>query len=360
MTSETLAQNLLPTDPTLEKLLRDAGATAPWRRLAMTGDASSRTYSRIIDAKLRSWVVMQMPPGPHSLAEEKTPGDVGRIQELPFVNMQRFLAQNKVQVPKLVGQAEPYLVLEDLGDRTVYDWIQTAQPDTAALEAVYRKALDQLLLIHHAKPGPDCIASTRRFDAKLYNWEFDHFIEYGLQWLLDSKKTYKVLRNYFQSLSEKLAVFPLCLTHRDYHSKNLMLLDNGSVWVIDFQDAIMAPCHYDLASLLFDSYVDLEEKSCNRLIDYYFENASDALTGGASIEQFHHELRMMALQRNLKAAGRFVYIYGVKKKATHVPYIIPTMRKVQQHLRVLGADDDFLKHLPFAAIETAVHEKLGA
>ena len=91
------------------------------------------------------------------------------------------------------------------------------------------------------------------------------------------------------------------LCHRDYHSRNLML-HQGRLYMIDFQDARLGPDTYDLVSLLRDSYVDLTEVALNELIAYYL-----ALTGARRRGRVPRRFDLMALQRNLKALGTFGY-----------------------------------------------------
>jgi aminoglycoside/choline kinase family phosphotransferase len=353
------------TDKIIEPELQRLGAKLPIQWRPLPGDASNRVYTRLTDALQKSWMLMEFDSNPQSLAEEKTPGDMLRIQELPFVNIGNFFSAHSVQVPDIYSQGKGeggkgFLLLEDLGDETLYQWWQTHHK--TALDQVlplYKRAIEEMLKIHRITLEADaedlagCIATTRKFDAALYNWEFEHFVDYGIIWPLQKKQTYKKLKNFFSSLSEQLTRLPLCITHRDFHSKNLLLKPDHSVWVIDFQDAIMGPPHYDLASLLFDSYIDLPNAMVEELISYYWERAGEALTGD-SLDFFKQELRVMALQRNLKAAGRFIYIYAEKHKSTHIPYVIPTLNKVRSHLDFLGANQEFRDLIPFSEIEAAV------
>src|SRR5258706_8882845 len=94
---------------------------------------------------------------------------------------------------------------------------------------------------------------------------------------------------------EELAAEPRVLCHRDYHSRNLMLHD-GSLYIIDFQDARMGPDTYDLASLLRDSYVDTADRELDELVAYFL-----ALKGLPDAAEFRRRFDLMSLQRNLKA-----------------------------------------------------------
>ncbi len=336
--------------------LLEMGVQPPLTLAALPQDASNRSYYRMHDSHNHSWVIMDFEPGPHSLAEEKTPGDRGSFDELPFVNMQRWLKKHHVRVPEIYIIADDFLILEDLGDNTAHQWLSHQKATTAEMMTFYQHALDELVKIHASATSLSkaCIGTTRQFDRETYNWEFDHFIDYGIEWLLGSRQDARHLRHYLFSITEKLCQFSICLNHRDYHSKNLIIDPQGAVRVIDFQDAIMAPCHYDLASLFFDSYFDLSDSMIGDLLHYYLENVNADFVHD-DFELFNVELRMMALQRNLKAAGRFVYLFAKKGRATYLPYVIPTMKKVKQHLKHLGANTEFTASIPFAKIEQKIN-----
>ena len=104
-------------------------------------------------------------------------------------------------------------------------------------------------------------------------WEFEHFLEYGVvarQGKPMCSDDYLVIREEFQKIAEFMVAQPQVFTHRDYHSRNLMV-DGERLGVIDFQDALLGPASYDLASLLRDSYIALEETMIDRMIDRYIQ-----------------------------------------------------------------------------------------
>ncbi len=126
---------------------------------------------------------------------------------------------------------------------------------------------------------------------------------------------------------DELAAEPRVLCHRDYHSRNLMLHE-GRLYVIDFQDARMGPDTYDLVSLLRDSYVDLGEQVVNDLIAYFL-----ALKGIPAEESaFRTRFDIMALQRNLKALGTFGYQTTTRGNPVYIQYIPRTIRYVRDNL----------------------------
>jgi aminoglycoside/choline kinase family phosphotransferase len=128
------------------------------------------------------------------------------------------------------------------------------------------------------------------------------------------------------AIATELAAEPRVLCHRDYHSRNLMLHE-GSLYVIDFQDARMGPDTYDLVSLLRDSYVDIAERELDELIAYF-----QALKGSADAARFRRRFDLMAVQRNLKALGTFAYQTISRRNPVYIQYIPRTLRYVRTNL----------------------------
>ena len=120
------------------------------------------------------------------------------------------------------------------------------------------------------------MAFRQAFGRRLYLWEFAHFIEYGLEGgdkgSLPAGER-RVLDTAFERVAGHLDSRPRVLNHRDYHSWNLMVPDDDAVVVIDFQDALLAPPQYDLASLLNDRETDqvVTPSVEDQLVDYYLE-----------------------------------------------------------------------------------------
>ena len=136
------------------------------------------------------------------------------LKELPFLNLHRFLVRIGIRVPRLYGQSleEGLLFLEDLGNIALWDKVQDLPPSEVL--AWYQKAIDELLLmqVRGTKERDDsCIAFQQRFDFRLYMWEFDHFLEYGLEQrpATPIKQTSKTeLRNAFVDIARRLDSLP--------------------------------------------------------------------------------------------------------------------------------------------------------
>jgi aminoglycoside/choline kinase family phosphotransferase len=304
----------------------------------LNGDASNRRYFRLelVGGPPRSLVLMQLAaPEAFKQSEEAVSG-AQSITELPFVNVLNHLVKAGVAVPTLhyYDKAAGLLYLEDLGDVTLAE--ACANATGVDQPGLYRQAVDDLVRLHMKATfpaDPGCIAFGRAFDEPLLMWEFDHFIEYGIEkraGRLLPEEERQAIRSEMRKVAALLAGQPRVFTHRDYHSRNLMV-QNGRLRVIDFQDALMGPASYDLASLLRDSYLSLDEELIEELVIRYLEGRAKA---GAPLDRltFMRLFDLTSIQRNLKAAGRFVYIEKEKHNDRYLQYIPRTLANVKRNL----------------------------
>jgi len=302
-----------------------------WPVARMAGHASLRSYWRV-GTPPGSRVVMVMPENARS--EEATSG--AAPSEDPFVNVQRYLKGAGVRVPAIDAFFAPegLMVLEDLGDEMLETRLLAGDP----AEPLYEAAVDQLARLRaraERDPDPGCVAFQRSFDRLLYRWELDHFRE----WLLEAWKgsalsptERPVVERHFDAMAESLAAEPTSFTHRDYQSRNLMVLPGGEQAVIDFQDALLGPRQYDLVALLRDSYVELPAELVDRMLARYL--ARLVAEGGPRLDPvpFRATFDLLTVQRKLKDAGRFVFIDRVKGNPGFLPAIPASLRYVREAL----------------------------
>jgi aminoglycoside/choline kinase family phosphotransferase len=319
----------------------------PVRRLA--GHASLRSYWRV-GAPPASRVVMVMPE--NARPEEATSG--AAPAEDPFVNVQRYLRSAGARVPAIDAFFEPegLMVLEDLGDEMLETRLLAGDP----AEPLYAEAVDRLARLRaraEILPDPACVAFQRSFDRTLYRWELEHFRE----WLLEAWKgaalsstERPVVDRQFDEIAEALAAEPSGFTHRDYQSRNLMVLPGGEQVIIDFQDALLGPRQYDLVALLRDSYVELPPELVDRMLARYLARLE--AEGGPRLEPaaFRATFDLLTVQRKLKDAGRFVFIDRVRGNPGFLPSIPASLRYVREALARrpdLGALREVLaRHVP--------------
>jgi aminoglycoside/choline kinase family phosphotransferase len=295
--------------------------------MPLTGDASDRKYFR----------VMRRAGASRVLALHVEPFDAAAQ---PFCRVAELLAAMPLPIPEILDRAGDLgiLLLEDLGDVTLQAHLGAAP--LAEHNRLYRQAVRLIEVMQ--RRGAELQASDAppyrvAFDAEKLLWELEFFTKHYLEAYRGASippAQREALRAEWRRLAEHLASEPRVLCHRDYHSRNLML-HQGELYIIDFQDARMGPDTYDLVSLLRDSYVDLTEATVDDLIAYFIAlkrtgGPSDAHQAWES--SFRDRFDVMALQRNLKALGTFGYQTAARQNPVYIQYIPRTVRHVQKNL----------------------------
>lgn len=314
---------------------------------ALEGDASDRSYFRV------SLKGEANPKGPQSLIVMQLKEPVSEL-ETDFTLILKFLRGLDLPAPELFHYdvSMGLLFLEDCGMRTLEDQLSEFPQNKAQL---YHQAVD--LLVHMQTRAmrtidSTCPAYSLRFDVEKLMWEFDFMLDHYVGGLCGSplaSSTRKEVREVFTPLCESLAAQELCFTHRDYHSRNLMV-DGERLVLIDFQDARMGPCQYDLVSLLRDSYAQIDDMLVEELVDRYIRLKEKEEGREVDREEFGRVFDGMSVQRNLKAVGTFAYQSVEKNNKRYRDYIAPTLGYVRQTLdRRFGNSalrETLLKHIP--------------
>ncbi len=310
-------------DPSLERLatlLESEPKPEKVERLA--GDASTRLYYRLRYKGRRSAVVMILP----------TPGG---NEEASFLDIQRFLRERDLPVPSVhaLFPEEGLVVLEDLGDELLESVLEGAGAET--VRDLYTEAVDILLHMRRETAGlsAGCGAFDLAFDREKLMWEMHFFVTHFIEGLCQTRvkaAAGAALEKFFMRITGLLADEPRIFTHRDYHARNL-LFHNGRLVMIDFQDARMGPPQYDLASLLRDSYVTVQDELVEDLLDYY----QDRLPAGdrEDRDRFRYIFDIMSLQRNIKALGTFGFQGTVRKTTRYFSAIPRTGSYIAENVR---------------------------
>jgi len=309
----------------------------------LTGDASDRRYFRVL-LRDEPAQVLAVHPGPI---------DFGA---LPFVNVAKLLSEMPVPVPRILGHSDQLgiIALQDLGDVTLQAHLGAASPAQHA--ALYRQAvsfIDTLQRRGAELASPDYIPYNIAFDVEKLTWELQFFTKHFLEAYRGaqlSAASGEALAVEFAAIAEELASEPRVLCHRDYHSRNLMLHD-GSLYIIDFQDARMGPDTYDLVSLLRDSYVDFTEAQIDAFIAFFLALRSGRPDGDglSDHEEFRRRFDLMALQRNLKALGTFGFQTTSRQNTVYIQYIPRTLNSARANL---------MRYPRFARLRTLLAEHL--
>jgi N-acetylmuramate 1-kinase len=291
--------------------------------VALTGDASDRRYFRVLVPQDDSQV-LAVHPGPIE------------FERLAFVNVAGLLASMPVPVPRILAHSNDLgiIALQDLGDVTLQAHLGAATPAEHA--ALYRDAVGLIATLQRRGAelaGAAYVPYGIAFDVEKLTWELNFFVKHFLEAYRGasfSDGARAALGAEFAAIVEELAGEPRVLCHRDYHSRNLMLRD-GQLFIIDFQDARMGPDTYDLVSLLRDSYVDLTEAQVDELIAYFLALRGQGAAGGDA-SRFRERFDLMALQRNLKALGTFGFQAATRVNPVYIQYIPRTLAYVRTNL----------------------------
>ncbi|MDH5762528.1 MAG: phosphotransferase [Nitrospinota bacterium] len=294
----------------------------------LQGDASTRQYYRLF---------LEYPQGPREpltliLMQLETPNIKG---ETDFIRVLRFLQEIRLPVPELLyfDAERGLLFLQDCGDATLEAHLQSA--DHAALKTWYLKAVDLLVDMQVQATraiNADCPAYHLKFDVEKLMWEMDFMLEHFIEGILQNplKAVHrKELRHQLTALCQVLEDQPPWFTHRDYHSRNLMV-HNGDLVLLDFQDARMGPSQYDLVSLLRDSYRVLPDNLLWDLVDAFIQKKEAQEQQPIDRAEFIRIFDLMSIQRNLKAIGTFAYQKKARNTDRYLKHIAPTFDYVQQ------------------------------
>jgi aminoglycoside/choline kinase family phosphotransferase len=309
----------------IDQYLADRGLTGT-RVVPLTGDASDRRYFRIL-VRDEPTQVLAVHPG------------AIEFEQMPFVNVARLFSAMPLPVPRILGHSDALgvIALQDLGDVTLQAHLGAASPSEH--KALYRQAvafIDTMQRRGAELASADYVPYGIAFDVDKLMWELQffarHFLE-GYRGATVAAAAREALTAEFTAIADELAGEPRVLCHRDYHSRNLML-NEGSLYIIDFQDARLGPDTYDLVSLLRDSYVDFTEQEVEDLLAFFLalhatRAADDA---GAAHDEFRRRFDVMAVQRNLKALGTFGFQTIARGNTVYIQYIPRTLNYLRANL----------------------------
>lgn len=299
-----------------------APSTMPDSLRPASSDASFRRYFRVDGAGDATYIVMDAPP-PHE--------DVR-----PFIHVAELFGQTGVSVPHILAQdvETGFLLLSDLGSTT---YLQQLNADNA--HKLYLDAIDALVLIQaHSNPGP-----LPEYDRALLLRELQLFPDWYIAKHLGvtlSDAQQADLNKVFEAILANNLAQPQVYVHRDYHSRNLMVLPKGNPGILDFQDAVYGPITYDLVSLLRDAYIQWDEEMVLDWAIRYWERARRAgLPVNPDIDAFYRDFEFMGVQRHLKVLGIFARLYhrdGKDGYLKDLPLVMEYTRKAAARYKELA------------------------
>ena len=266
--------------------------------MPLAGDAGFRRYFRL--AGQPSLIAVDSPPD-----RENNPAYIAVAMEFQ---------RQAVNTPKIlaVDFANGFFLLEDFGHQLLHPELlagtlaEENSPARLSAANYYQQAESVLLDIQAVEPNPRVFAA---YDGPRLQVEMDLFADWFLAKLLGvelDEQEHGMLNQLFTRLIGSAVEQPQVVVHRDYHSRNLMLLEDGALGVIDFQDAVVGPLTYDLVSLLKDCYLRLpREQVVNRALAYKKRLETELPIGPISGDQFMRWFDLIGLQRHIKVLGIF-------------------------------------------------------
>ncbi len=273
-----------------------------------SSDASFRRYFRVIHSHGQH-IVMDAPP-----EKENTES---------FIRIAELFKKSGVNVPDIYQQdlAQGYLLLEDFGSECFLDKLN----NITALD-LYRSAFKSLYTLQTQTPITSC--QLPYYDKALLDKELNIFYD----WFLDKTLTLSIPENLKNNLNailiDSALEQPQCCVHRDFHSRNLMILAKSSPGIIDFQDAVIGPVSYDLVSLLRDCYIAWPEEKVKHWMTLYYQQVTKSGLINTNIETFTQWFDLMGLQRHLKAIGIFSRLNLRDNKPSYLADIPRTLNYV--------------------------------
>ncbi len=259
----------------------------PFTLSPASADASFRRYFRAVFSD-RALIVMDAPPQQEDCK--------------PFLHVAKLFEQAGTHVPHMFAQdlTLGFLLLSDLGNTT---YLQALTPENAS--GLYGDAVDALIAIQLASRESELPPYDEALLRRELNLFPDWYIARHLATSLTPHQQSKLEEVFTRIVANNLAQ-PRVYVHRDYHSRNLMFLEQSNPGILDFQDAVFGPITYDLASLFKDAYIRWEEAEIMDWLIRYWEKARKAgLPVRSDFGEFYRDYEWMGVQRHIKVLGIF-------------------------------------------------------
>lgn len=263
----------------------------PVELVSLGSDAGFRRYFRYQSPS--RWLAVDAPPATEDTHQ--------------FLAIARIIEQQGVRSPRIAAADadQGFLLVEDMGDRL---FARVANTDNA--DKLYQQAIATLLQLQRS---PDDPALIPRYDRALLQRELEIFSEWFvtnlLGYQLDASEK-QLLEKLFDQLVDNAVAQPQTFVHRDYHSRNLLLLDDDTLGVIDFQGALWGAVTYDVVSLLRDCYLRWPAQQVKGwALDYRQQAIATRIIPAVSEAEFLRWFDWLGLQRHIKVLGIFARLH---------------------------------------------------
>lgn len=305
----------------------------------LINDASSRQYFRLRIGN-SSQIVMVAPPDKENIVN--------------FVAIARDFARQGIYTPEILAYniEQGFMLLSDLGNDLYLNILNSNTADD-----LYNRALSVIYQIQVCNPKFPDNKSLDLFNEEYIRIELGLFIDWFLKKHLEltiTPEVSNILEATFKILIHSALEQPQVCVHRDYHSRNLLLLENKNVGVLDFQDAVYGPITYDAASLLRDAYIDWPKAQVEKWVLKFYDmiNISHQYTQ----EKFVRWFDLISLQRHLKILGIFSRLNYRDNKPHYLPMTSRLLNYINKTCENY-AELSVFKELLETKIQTKSYEK---
>jgi aminoglycoside/choline kinase family phosphotransferase len=289
----------------------------------LAGDASFRRYARI-QLQNKTYMLMDAPPEKEDC--------------VPFVTIDEFFAGHGVRVPQIVAKdlAQGFLLLEDFGDVLLSTLL-----NDETVDKYYEQSFKQLIQLQS-------IDGTNQFPAYSYDKLMSE-MQLLTDWMLPSltiqptAEQKKTIDDAFDFLARAAVAQPQVIVHRDFHSRNLMKIENElELGVIDFQDAVIGADTYDLISIPRDAYVQWNAEHVYQWFRTFYDLLPESAKQNRSFEQFKRDADLMAIQRHIKILGIFVRLFERDGKSGYLKDLPRVMWYLLEESRGYAELEEFM------------------
>lgn len=295
----------------LKNWLKESCSLTRFQLQPLINDASSRQYFRLrMDSK--SYIAVIAPPEKENIGA--------------FIAIAQDFARQGIYTPEILAYnlTQGFMLLSDLGNGLYLNLLNTNTADD-----LYTQALSVIHQIQICNPKLPNNQPLNLFNEQCIRFELNIFIDWFLNRHLQltiTSEFERVLEKTFKILVDSALEQPQVCVHRDYHSRNLLLMKNKKIGVLDFQDAVYGPITYDAVSLLRDAYIDWPKEQVDKWISKFYDMLT--IRREFPLEKFIHWFDLTGIQRHLKILGVFARLYYRDNK----PYYLPLASRVLSYI----------------------------
>ena len=292
----------------------------------LAGDASFRRYARI-KLQNKTYMLMDAPPEKEDC--------------VPFVSIDEFFDGHGIRVPHIIAKnlTQGLLLLEDFGDVVLSTLL-----NDETVDQYYAQSFKQLIELQQ-------IDGKNHLPAYSYEKLMTE-MRLLTEWMLPSlniqptEQQLETIEQAFDFLAIEATQQPQVIVHRDFHSRNLMKIDNEQeLGVIDFQDAVIGADTYDLISITRDAYVQWNAERVYEWFEVFYNLLPAAAKENRSFEQFKRDADLMAIQRHLKILGIFVRLFERDGKSGYLKDLPRVMWYLLEESQGYDELNDFMQFI---------------